>query len=848
MVLPTRLTWYCQASFIALVSIIGIILDVLVVVPHIQTSDLRFTDLSLDDVWLFTCDDAEKTNTQLINPVESSSFSNESLSEASFLKNETLQFINEFKKSSTWTCFSFKKWTKLTPAVFSFIVLSGYYLINLVVSGKAIQPDVKSAKSTSNKIELIFGHILMYLPGFIMSILLICGIVPLRFFWTLFLSCPGMGLLAGLAHLRRCQENVAEKIKNLQQTASLNPSEHHCEDTVNTKSGSMAFRLIISEIYLFQSAILSTFSLAFKMNMNKTGAHTNQEGNDDFIRTERSVELFQNSSLNISVLWISVLVNVFQIVHAWKVYYRIRYVKYQKDCKKDILYTAVDNDIDIKLTFFQKFITLPLAVITTVMDHFADISLIVFYFSIGVQEKNRSGDWQILNWGIISLSIWVISNVAQMRIQNKRLKDVHQEDPELKMVRISTVGAPGKSDIQIKKTLWNHLSSFVLGPIINVWNLYRTVPSKGLITYKFAILKQLNTMAIILEDTPQFLVHLYVLYVISGYAEENSVKSIESGLVSHNYTQITKSFDEENFNLNFININYVVISAKNMVIVRLLLSIKAFVVDFSSYKRMTLELQGVKKEGEKKSLWKSRNYSRLMMSTAEWTDTIAQLLFFSARALVCIWATTHLSKSDGRGLWIDYAILGVLKTLIFGWIYNGQMLTQFNNLCNSLVGTTVNDYTKYTLKAKKYSSKKYTLVPDYNYDDEERQIDGWLPLLSYFTYNLGSNFLVTLLNYLLTIIEFSWFHSRCSDYFKFDPISLLAVSFLFASQTFLLYKLAVVFDDECGDKLLRQEGIDDDVDGEVSKVQESEPCLSESKSAGTLIRDIKNGLKSNESE
>lgn len=233
-----------------------------------------------------------------------------------------------------------------------------------------------------------------------------------------------------------------------------------------------------------------------------------------------------------------------------------------------------------------------------------------------------------------------------------------------------------------------------------------------------------------------------------------------------------------------------------------------------------------------------------MMSTAEWTDTIAQLLFFSARALVCIWATTHLSQSGNRGLWFDYAVVGGLKTLMFYVIYNGQNFTKFNNLCNSLVGKTVSDYEKYTLKAK-----KYTLVPDYNFGDDERQIDGWLPVLSYFTYNLGNNYLVTLLNYSLTIIEFSWFGSSCSDYFKFNPISLLAVSFLFASQTFLLYKLAVVFDDECGvDKLLRQEGIDDGVDGEVFEVQESEPCLSESKSAGTLIRDIKNGLNSNESE
>ena len=56
---------------------------------------------------------------------------------------------------------------------------------------------------------------------------------------------------------------------------------------------------------------------------------------------------------------------------------------------------------------------------------------------------------------------------------------------------------------------------------------------------------------------------------------------------------------------------------------------------------------------------------------------------------------------------------------------------------------------------------------------------------------------MTLLNYGLTGIEFTYFHFRFNHVFsdKLTPIVVLFVSFILATQTFLLYKLAVVFDD-----------------------------------------------------
>ena len=37
-------------------------------------------------------------------------------------------------------------------------------------------------------------------------------------------------------------------------------------------------------------------------------------------------------------------------------------------------------------------------------------------------------------------------------------------------------------------------------------------------------------------------------------------------------------------------------------------------------------------------------------------------------------------------------------------------------------------------------SRKYTLVPDYTLGGDLKKIDRWMPYLSYFTYNLGSNY------------------------------------------------------------------------------------------------------------
>ena len=215
---------------------------------------------------------------------------------------------------------------------------------------------------------------------------------------------------------------------------------------------------------------------------------------------------------------------------------------------------------------------------------------------------------------------------------------------------------------------------------------------------------QLKTMSIILEAIPQFLLHLYVLYVVSGSAEKEELTSNQPWSIvpswignafdgKHNYTQINKSFDEAKISFDWSTTLFIsfsiafTISARKVIMVKLLLSIRSFVVDFSTYKRTTLELHKIKckkeikgpkveeenktqdngeedKKGQKEGdLWQSRNFSVLMIRTAKWTDNITQFIFFTAKAMLLIWACTH-------GLMIEYTVMGGLKTLAFYFMYN----------------------------------------------------------------------------------------------------------------------------------------------------------------------------------
>ena len=146
------------------------------------------------------------------------------------------------------------------------------------------------------------------------------SVIPKIWFPIVLVSVPGTVLLAGLAQYRRREENKRiqedpECTREFVRTESVVGQGDMCylqEKNSKTKADSMAFRLILSEIYLFQGAFLSTFSIAFKMHMYDEGAHSNETINNGVINT---------SAVNLAVLTMSSVVNIIQIWHAWYVYY-----------------------------------------------------------------------------------------------------------------------------------------------------------------------------------------------------------------------------------------------------------------------------------------------------------------------------------------------------------------------------------------------------------------------------------------------------------------------------------------------------------------------------------------------
>ena len=83
-----------------------------------------------------------------------------------------------------------------------------------------------------------------------------------------------------------------------------------------------------------------------------------------------------------SLVIVSSLLNLAQIVHAWIVYYKIRYVKFRENSKKGILYELVENDKDVELTKTQFFWKLPWIVVSQIKDHITD-GLLIYTYRVG---------------------------------------------------------------------------------------------------------------------------------------------------------------------------------------------------------------------------------------------------------------------------------------------------------------------------------------------------------------------------------------------------------------------------------------------------------------------------------
>ena len=236
---------------------------------------------------------------------------------------------------------------------------------------------------------------------------------------------------------------------------------------------------------------------------------------------------------------------------------------------------------------------------------------------------------------------------------------------------------------------------------------------------------------------------------------------------------------------------------------------------FSAYKRTTLEIKcdqkveplarsptisnilehtfffNLSKTHKKESFrFELRNFSSVMMLTSQYNDILAQMIFLLFRSLFFVLGFSHWNSEDG--LTIKYIIAGVIKTVVFQIMYSAIKLTRggffkFIFCCLPKCCSLPDINQKVT---------SYVRVPDFTQGDKERTVSSMLRSVSYLTYNLGSNYLVTLLNYGLTACEVASFTREFKLKFGINPLWILFASFCFATQSFSLYKMAVIFDDE----------------------------------------------------
>ena len=102
------------------------------------------------------------------------------------------------------------------------------------------------------------------------------GIVPSRYFLCVFLSAPGILFQAILSKYRRVgfigmffrsEKNYTQKEDGPVCYKQNNPDARTLADSVSN-------RLILAEVYLFQSAFLSIFAMGFKIHMLDGGGHS----------------------------------------------------------------------------------------------------------------------------------------------------------------------------------------------------------------------------------------------------------------------------------------------------------------------------------------------------------------------------------------------------------------------------------------------------------------------------------------------------------------------------------------------------------------------------------------------
>lgn len=122
--------------------------------------------------------------------------------------------------------------------------------------------------------------------------LIACGIVPRKYFLCVFLSAPGILFQVILARYRRVGFRSMFVRSEKNQTPKEDGSVCYIQNNsdARTLSDSVSNRLISAEIYLFQSAFLSIFAIAFKIHMLDEGGHSRLSHNVLITKTQEFEE------------------------------------------------------------------------------------------------------------------------------------------------------------------------------------------------------------------------------------------------------------------------------------------------------------------------------------------------------------------------------------------------------------------------------------------------------------------------------------------------------------------------------------------------------------------------------
>ena len=388
-----KLSCFYNPCFNILSSITAVIFDILTLLVYkrqFETLAYKVTNCP-DNLWIFKCD--EQMECQPSNTTETNS------------------------TDTRWLCLEFNH--DLLPGIFFILTLSGYFLMNLVVSVKGLK------LVNTSKFSSVVQSVVLFFPGlYFLGVVAFYSVSQTEFgilsLVTCFASVPGPILLKLVDHFEETEEMETDEESSENTWSSLraflripkNNKKIEEKTTLKPATTSQKVELVIAEAYLFQASTVIPISMIFKIY---------------FITSDH----FESNFFQTATIVTMAVVNFFQIIHASRFYYKTRYIKFGEISKRNTLFNKNPTGTATELTFFQKYIFLPVDVILILVDHLFDILVILMYFKLSRKLDNSSEESEFATFlAITSIIIWVSSNVCLMWITNKRYQDLYQEDQE----------------------------------------------------------------------------------------------------------------------------------------------------------------------------------------------------------------------------------------------------------------------------------------------------------------------------------------------------------------------------------------------------------------------------------